>query len=199
MRGALQGKSTRAYEVLSDPDKRAKYDQFGHAAFDPSAGGRRRAGFGGFGGFKGTFSAAVSVTSSATSSAAASAADSSSAAARARGENLRVRLNITFEEAAFGCEGNQRRPCRGSVRTARVPAAPRHHAGGLPDCKGTGSVHTTSAPRSAWCRPAARAKVRRPRRDHPPAVSALRRLAAPCAKSDHQGQRSRPASTTARR
>lgn len=33
-----------AYEVLSSPDKKAKYDQFGHAAFDPSAG------FGGFGG-----------------------------------------------------------------------------------------------------------------------------------------------------
>ena len=28
-----------AYEVLSNADKRAKYDQFGHAAFDPSAGG----------------------------------------------------------------------------------------------------------------------------------------------------------------
>ena len=38
-----------AYEVLSDPDKRSKYDQFGHAAFDPNAG----FGGGGFGGFDG--------------------------------------------------------------------------------------------------------------------------------------------------
>ena len=38
-----------AYDVLSDPDKKAKYDQYGHAAFDPSAGGG--AGFGGFGDF----------------------------------------------------------------------------------------------------------------------------------------------------
>ena len=34
-----------AYDVLSDPDKRSKYDQYGHAAFDPSSG------FGGAGGF----------------------------------------------------------------------------------------------------------------------------------------------------
>ena len=37
-----------SYEVLSDPDKRAKYDQFGHAAFDPNAG----FGGGGFSGFE---------------------------------------------------------------------------------------------------------------------------------------------------
>ena len=37
-----------AYEVLGDADKRAKYDQFGHAAFDQSAGGA--GGYGGFGG-----------------------------------------------------------------------------------------------------------------------------------------------------
>ena len=40
-----------SYEVLSDPDKRAKYDQFGHAAFDPNAGFGGGGGFGGFDGF----------------------------------------------------------------------------------------------------------------------------------------------------
>ena len=41
-----------AYEVLSDEQNRAKYDQFGHAAFDPSFGaGGGGSGFGGFGGF----------------------------------------------------------------------------------------------------------------------------------------------------
>ena len=38
-----------AYAVLSDPDKKAKYDQFGHSAFDPTAGGA--GGYGGYGGF----------------------------------------------------------------------------------------------------------------------------------------------------
>ena len=42
---------TEAYEILSDPKKRATYDQFGHAAFDPSAG----AGGFGFGGNQGGF------------------------------------------------------------------------------------------------------------------------------------------------
>ena len=41
--------ANEAYEVLSDKDKRAKYDQFGHAAFDPSAGAYG----GGFNGFSG--------------------------------------------------------------------------------------------------------------------------------------------------
>ena len=41
-----------AYAVLSDADKKAKYDQFGHAAFDPAAGA---GGYGDFGGFGGGF------------------------------------------------------------------------------------------------------------------------------------------------
>ena len=43
--------ANEAYEVLSDADKKAKYDQFGHAAFDPTAGAG--GGYGGFGGFGG--------------------------------------------------------------------------------------------------------------------------------------------------
>lgn len=41
-----------AYEVLSDPEKKSRYDQFGHAGVDPSYGG---GGFGGFGGFSGGY------------------------------------------------------------------------------------------------------------------------------------------------
>ena len=40
-----------AYAVLSDADKKAQYDQFGHAAFDQTAGGGGYGGFGGFGDF----------------------------------------------------------------------------------------------------------------------------------------------------
>ena len=43
--------ANEAYDVLSDKEKRQKYDQFGHAAFDPAAGGG--SGFGGFGDFGG--------------------------------------------------------------------------------------------------------------------------------------------------
>ncbi len=44
-----------ANEILSDPDKRAKYDQFGFAGVDPSYGAGQGGGFGGFGGFGGGF------------------------------------------------------------------------------------------------------------------------------------------------
>ena len=63
--------ANEAYEVLSDEEKRKKYDQYGHAAFDPNAGFG-----GGFGGF-----AAVSGTS-ATSSPASAIFSVSAAAAR---------------------------------------------------------------------------------------------------------------------
>lgn len=87
-----------AYEVLSDSQKRAKYDQFGHAGVDPNfgAGGAGAGGFGGFdfgdifsdifgGGFGGF-------------------GGSSRRNGPKRGSDLRQILDITFEEAAFGCK-----------------------------------------------------------------------------------------------
>ena len=62
--------ANEAYEVLSDEEKRKKYDQYGHAAFDPNAG--FGGGFGGFAAVSGT--SAISSPVSATFSASAAAA-----------------------------------------------------------------------------------------------------------------------------
>ena len=88
-----------AYEVLSDEDKRARYDQFGFAGVDPNYGagqGNYGSGFGGFGGF-GDFGDIFG-------SIFGGGGRSESRNAPRRGENVGVRLELTFEEAAFGCE-----------------------------------------------------------------------------------------------
>ena len=92
--------ANEAYEVLSDADKRAKYDQFGFAAFDPSGfqsstegfGGFADilndlfgGGFGGFGGFSGFGGGQTRRNGP------------------RQGENVRSNVTIEFNEAAFGC------------------------------------------------------------------------------------------------
>ena len=90
-----------AYEVLSDDDKRARYDQYGFAGVDPNfgagAGGYGGSGFGGFG----DFGDLGDIFGSFFGGGASSRANPN---APRRGENVGARLDLTFEEAAFGCE-----------------------------------------------------------------------------------------------
>lgn len=98
---------SEAYEVLSDPSRRQKYDQFGHQAFGPGTGGGG-AGFGGFGGidleealrtFMGASGGGSSIFDDFFGGSSRGGASS-----RSRGADLRYDLEIDFEEAVLGSE-----------------------------------------------------------------------------------------------
>ena len=149
-----------AYGVLSDAEKKARYDQYGHAGVDPNYG----AGGGGFGGgFDGfDFGDIFSDIFCGFGGGGARRRNSP-----VRGRDTRQVIDITFEEAAFGCKkkltltqqekchtcggsgakpGTQPVTCKkcggsGQVRTqTRTPLGYMTNVTTCPDCHGTGSI-----------------------------------------------------------
>ena len=125
-----------AYDVLSDSEKRAKYDQFGHAAFDPSAagGGGSYGGFGGFGGF-GDFGDIGDIFGSFFGGGFGGGSSAQRRNSPIRGEDVSVRVTLTFEEAAFGVKKD--------ITYNRIEKCS--------DCSGSGAARGTSAETCTSC------------------------------------------------
>lgn len=92
--------ATEAYEVLSDPEKRKQYDQFGHAAF--SQGGMGGGGFGGFGGFSGMDMG--DIFGDMFGDFFGGGGRRSNPNAPRQGASLRASMELDFKEAVFGVE-----------------------------------------------------------------------------------------------
>ncbi len=131
--------ANEAYDVLSNSEKRAKYDQFGHAAFDPSMGGGG-SGFGGFGGFSGGDFDFGDIFSSFFGGGGSSR---SSRNAPIEGDDVMARITITFDEAVFGCKKE--------ISFARIEACP--------DCGASGAAKGTKAETCGTCHGTGRVTV----------------------------------------
>jgi molecular chaperone DnaJ len=119
-----------AFEVLSSTEKRAQYDQFGHAG--AGGGGFDAGGFGGganFGGFGDLFDMFFG------------GGMGSQPRGPQKGSDLRYDMEISFEESAFGLETELEIPRTEECSTCQgTGAAPGTHPATCPKCRGTGQI-----------------------------------------------------------
>lgn len=129
-----------AYAVLSDSEKRSKYDQFGHAAFDPASGGG--SGFGGFGGF-GDVDFGDIFSSFFGGGSGFGGGSRSRQNMPIDGDDVATYLEIDFEEAAFGVKKE--------VNFARIETCG--------DCGGSGAKKGTKPDTCSTCHGSGRVTV----------------------------------------
>ncbi|MGN0643021.1 MAG: molecular chaperone DnaJ [Huintestinicola sp.] len=131
-----------AYECLSDPDKKARYDQFGHAGVDPSYG----AGSGGFGGFSGfgDMGDIGDIFSEIFGGSSFGGGSKNNPNAPRRGQDIQTEVTIDFMDACNGkkvdVKLNRMEKCPDCGGTG---AAPGSSSNTCPDCNGTGQVKVT--------------------------------------------------------
>ena len=124
--------AAEAYAVLSDPDKRAKYDQFGHAAFE-------QGGAGGFGGFD--FSDMGDIFGDIFGDFFGGGSRRSQPNGPMKGANIKTTVRVSFEEAVFGTQEELELPLKDECEVCKgTGAQPGHQPETCPKCGGKGQV-----------------------------------------------------------